>query len=255
MKLSGDELKLFEMRGWIGPFTLVDDELTTVAYEQYTSHKNLFHWPTLKDPYCYDLTGKLHWFKSLHCHLPGIAGIVSHPRLVAMVTSLLGENVMAWGATVTVRAPDQLHRWHGDIEHYKWTGLSVFIGLKNTSVLSSLKVIPGSHKWSVPPQTFGDLSERDVLQHARKYDPMAEVVNVPCNDGECFIFAGRLWHASDNKSKKTRMALIAQYANTNQEIFIPPNYNIPVRWDDRLQPICLLVSGLKGTYQNIYCLT
>ena len=251
MKLSAEERESFHKQGWLGPFPLIGEDERTDAYEQYLGNRQAFFWPTLEKNEVYSDKTKLHWFKSLHCYLPAFASIVSNPILVGVISSLIGEDVLAWGATVTLREPGQSHRWHGDIEHYKWAGITAFIGLKNTTPHSSLKVIPGSHHWNVLPQLYGEQSNEAVLEMARKYDPNAQVIDIPCRDGECFVFAGRLWHGSDNHTQDTRMGLIAQYAAPNENILIPPNYSAIINWDEKLKPPCLLVNGNNTHGKNI----
>lgn len=244
MSLTVDECKRFEKQGWIGPFSLIDDNFINATLDEFHLRKSEFYWPNVKDEYAYDKSGKLLWFKSLHCHLSRVFEIVTHPKLIKMLTVLHGKRIMAWGATITTRHPGQAHRWHGDIEHYKWTGLSVFLGLRNASSMACMKVIPGSQNWGVTPQELGELSEPELLAKAQQFDPEASIVQIPCDEGDYFIFSGRLWHASENTSQKTRTALIAQYSGTDEIVLIPPSYRTPICWDDMLRPECIIIDKI-----------
>jgi ectoine hydroxylase-related dioxygenase (phytanoyl-CoA dioxygenase family) len=91
----------------------------------------------------------------MHAYLPAYGRLASHPAIVARVASILGPDVIAWGMTTSTVRPGQRHRWHVDVEHRRWPGVSVFVGLRNMARGSSLKVISGSHRLEESPGDGG----------------------------------------------------------------------------------------------------
>ena len=91
------------------------------------------------------------WQKGRAATSPEYAAIAADDRILDLVTAVIGEDVILWGVSLVVRKPNQVHPWHTDIESSSPTGktVSVWIGLANTSALSSLIVVPGSHLFGV----------------------------------------------------------------------------------------------------------
>jgi len=240
--LSNDERERFEAWGWLGPFPLLTSEGVDALSEAFTATGERFSWKNLRAS-CEQNDFDTHpWFKSLHAYLPAFGEVACQPAIVERIASLLGPNLMAWGVSVTTRHPGQVHRWHVDVEHLKWPGISAFIGLKNASSNSSLTVIPGSHHFSSTPQALGAHSNSEVLVAGRTYDPNCHLETIDINDGEFFIFHGRLWHGSHNIGRKTRTAVIAQYSTPQAEVAIPMGWDEPITWHS-YRPPCLLVKG------------
>src|SRR5262245_7973482 len=211
--LSAEELTLFDRKGWIGGYPLLSprgaDELFRAgrrAARQFLRkelHRNA------ADEAAFE---RRPWYKSMHAYLPTFGRLASHPAIVTRVASILGPDIIAWGMTTSTLRPGQRHRWHVDIEHRRWPGVSVFIGLRNIARGSSLKVISGSHRVDCPPGAGGRLSDAEALSACRKVESNSELVTAEIGEGEFFIFHGRLWHGSHNRTWRVRTALIAQYA-------------------------------------------
>jgi hypothetical protein len=77
----------------------------------------------------------------MHAYLPRFCGISSHPAIVSRIVSVLGRDVIAWGVGISTVRPGQRHRRHVDVEPQRWLGVTIFLGLKNISQKSSMKVI------------------------------------------------------------------------------------------------------------------
>lgn len=195
------------------------------------------------------------WQKSWGAVSPEYFGIAADDRILDLVGSLIGEDVMLWGASIVTRRPNQVHPWHTDIESSLPDGrtVTVWIGLENTNALSSLTVVPRSHRFGATIQQVvqergraGSVTDDDVAEWARERDGRSGVVSLDTSDGEAIVFDGRLWHASHNRNQaETRRALLLQYATPDTAIRIP-NYN-RLRWPfeqyDMPRPPCVLVSG------------
>ena len=189
------------------------------------------------------------WFKSMHAFVPEFFDLACHPAVVGRLKSILGPNIIAWGMCTTLRKPGQVHRWHVDVEHRRWSGVTVFIGLLGATPESSLKVISGSHRIATIPQAINVSSDEDRFQKSRQYITDPELVTVGVNEGEFFIFDGPLWHGSTNNSAGVRIALIIQYATPDQKIEIPTTWHGEPAWHT-FRPPCVLVSGEDRFHRN-----
>ena len=149
--------------------------------------------------------------------------LATSPALLVQLRSLLGNNIILWGASIIEREPGRIYTWHTDIEscggddHF----VSVWIGLKNTSRDSALQLVSRSHAIGKTIQQVvsehgmrrGEASNETIVSWAQTYDPLATLVQPDARDGQAILFDGRLWHASNNtRSEGRRVALLLQYA-------------------------------------------
>jgi ectoine hydroxylase-related dioxygenase (phytanoyl-CoA dioxygenase family) len=144
---------------------------------------------------------------------------------------------------LAVRPPGARHRWHVDIEHARWPGITVFVGLRGTVPgRSGLRFVDGSHRVPVLPQRAGVSSDESAVALAREHVPTACLSEPPVGDGELLAFDGLTWHSSENRSDGTRVALLVQYAPADARISIPLTWDDPIRWHAS-RPPCVLVAG------------
>lgn len=181
--------------------------------------------------------------------------LATHSRLIEAVSAVLGEDVMLWGASLQNRPPGEAHPWHSDMESSATAGrtVAVWIGLEHTGRRSSLRVVPYSHRFGETVQElrhrFGvrreEASDEVITRWARERDPRGGVEQTDLTDGEALIFDGRLWHGSRNGSRKTRRALLLQYAAPDADIRIPDLNHLdwPFRMFEVPRPPCILVRG------------
>lgn len=243
--LTVDEVAFFKKHGWVGKFPLLSQfgvEKASALHYESAGH--------------FKMAGKSRfsflfkpWFKSMHISINEYRNIASHPFIVEKVVSLLGENIIAWGCNTSQRSPGQKHRWHVDIEHKHWKGVSVFLGLKGISNLSTLNIITGSHLLDTTAQSFKINNDDEALKFCRQANESCELLNVAVNEGEFFIFDGPLWHGSENKSDVERLSLIIQYSTPDYKIKIPRNFNEPVIWNHSRPPV-ILVKGVDNHRLN-----
>jgi len=242
--LSVEELESYRLKGWVGSYPLFTPEGVSRACRVRERVAAAFTWPNqlaqAGDP---QIFARRPWFKSMHAYVPEYYDAVCHPAVVGRVASILGPDVIAWGLTLIRAVPGNVHRWHVDVEHRHWDGVSVYIGLENITPESSLLVMEGSQNIVDPPQAFGPIADdTGALNAARSRVPGAEIVTVGLQPGQFFLFAGRLWHGSHNTGDQVRVAMIAHYSRPDARIRIPLSFDDPVRWHG-WQPPCILVSG------------
>ena len=241
--LTTDELERFRQRGWVGVYPLLTDAgvRRTCALRGST-----LAYITLPDQMAQathpEAFERRPWFKSMHALVPEYYDAACHPVIARRVASILGPDVLAWGLTLTRSLPGGVHRWHVDIEHLRWPGVSVYIGLENNDQDSTLKVLTGSHRMPERPQAYGVKDDAGALAAMRSTVPEAEIVRMPVRPGEFFLFDGRLWHASHNTGPNIRLAMIIHYSRPDVRVQAPLNFNDPIHWHES-RPPCALVCG------------
>jgi len=199
----------------------------------------------------------LDWGKGWAASSVDYYDIATDERILDLVTSLLGKDVLLWGASLVESRAGSVHPWHTDVESSSPEGetLSVWIGLAQTNARSSLKVVPFSHRFGVTLQQVvqeagkddrQSVTDAEVARLAQERDADSGVVAAPSVDGEAVLFDGRLWHASENRlDEGTRSALLLQYATPATAIRIPNLGRLT--WPFELyrapKPPCIVVSG------------
>lgn len=233
----------YQTQGWTGPFPLINSNKVEELTNLYLENKSKFvSGKEIIELHESETFVKKPWFKSVHAVIPEFYDLVTHPSIINEVRNILGSDILLWGTSVTIREPGQKHRWHIDVEHKKWKGVSVFIGLKGTSGKATLKVVTESHKINSDFVFSTMTSDEEVVKACREYTPSAEVITIDLNVGDFFLFDGLLWHGSENNSEHTRYAVIAQYTTPNYMVEVPLNWDEPIHWSNCFPP-CVLVSG------------
>ncbi len=241
--LSPGELKTFQRDGWIGPFPLLSAKGIKAAEKTYYRIYRKFRIKKEGDFLDPDFFKAKPWLKSMQAHVPEYYDIARHPAIVERVASLLGPDLIAWSLVLNLYRPGEFHRWHVDVEHRRWKGVTVFLGLRNITPKSTLKVISRSHRMDKIPQELGIKDDESALAACRKADQDAALTAVPLGEGDFFIFDGPLWHGSKNETFRTRGAMIIQYCRPDQKIEIPMTLDPPVLWHP-VSPSCVLVKGV-----------
>jgi mannose-6-phosphate isomerase-like protein (cupin superfamily) len=209
-----------------------------------------------------DPPAPLKWEKGQAASDRFIFDLATRPALLARLRSLLGNDILLWGASLITREPNEIHPWHSDIESSTLNGgfVSVWIGIDNTSRDSALQLIAGSHAIGKPVQQVahangvrrGNASADTVLDWARKIVPTAEFIQPMMSDGDALFFDGRLWHGSWNtRAEGTRTALLLQYVAAGTSVRMPDLSQLewPFRFKYSRVPV-LLVSGNDSTRAN-----
>lgn len=190
--------------------------------------------------------------------------IALQPGLLAIVRSILGNDVVLWGASIIRCRRGREHPWHVDIESAGGEGrfLTVWVGLQNTSVDSSLRLISRSHGFGRSLQEvaaekgvpYGRASDEDVLRWAREHDSGAAIVAPAEVDGDAVFFDGRLWHGSRNPTDHHhRVALLLQYATADAPVRMRARncFEWPFIYSQRKPPVLLVSGSASGDTNRI----
>lgn len=178
------------------------------------------------------------------------------PRLIALLQPLLGDDIILWGANVTVRRPGARHPWHTDMEATGADGrlISVWLGLQNVSRQSGLKFLAGSHRFGRSVQQVAaewkekraNLTDAWIAEAARQIDPSARIIQPDVSNGQILLFDSLVWHAGINEDASgARTSLLLQYAAAGTTVPMPrtDGYEWPFRFVARPRVPMILVSG------------
>jgi mannose-6-phosphate isomerase-like protein (cupin superfamily) len=203
------------------------------------------------------------WIKSLAVTDRFYFDVAARPKLLELLTPILGPDIILWGCSLVLREPGQIHPWHSDIESSGPEGgfASIWIGLKNTSRESALRIIPGSHLYGPTIQEARqrhgvdrtEATDDAVLAWAREHDPRADLVETDMTDGDAIVFDGRLWHSTNNRrAEGRRFALLLQYARADRAVYRPYPHRVdwPFGFDTERRPPVVAVQGLADESLN-----
>ena len=192
-----------------------------------------------------------------------LARIAAHPAMLALITPLLGEDIILWGASAVRRKPGWGHAWHVDAESAGRQGrfVSAWIGIENVTPKSGLRLIAGSHLCGRTVQQAqseaglqrGDATDEQVLGWARAGNRAARLAVPATQDGDVVLFDGRLWHGSANQLEQgERVALLLQFASAETAVRIPDPGQLdwPFAFLDSPRPPVIAVAGRPPTGLN-----
>jgi non-haem Fe2+, alpha-ketoglutarate-dependent halogenase len=163
--------------------------------------------------------GDSYSISTAHLRYGRVYDILTHPRIVARITDLLGENVIAWGSHFFCKMPGDGKRvsWHQDSSYWPLTpsmAVTAWLAIDDASVENAcMRYIPGSHHLGHLTYTLSENDEGNVLnQTVVGADALGEPVNVELKAGEISIHSDLLLHGSEaNESNKRRCGLTLRY--------------------------------------------
>src|SRR5690348_3868794 len=163
--------------------------------------------------------GDSYSISTAHLRYGRVYDILTHPRIVAIIKDLLGENVIAWGSHFFCKMPGDGKRvsWHQDSSYWPLTpsmAVTAWLAIDDASIENAcMRYIPGSHHLGHLTYTLSENDEGNVLnQTVAAAETLGEPVNVELKAGEISIHSDLLLHGSEaNESSKRRCGLTLRY--------------------------------------------
>jgi non-haem Fe2+, alpha-ketoglutarate-dependent halogenase len=163
--------------------------------------------------------GSSYSISTAHAKYGRVFDVLTHPRIVALVNDLLGENVIAWGSHFFCKMPrdGKTVSWHQDASYWPLTparAVTVWLAIDDADIANAcMKFIPGSHHYGHLTYRMSEDSESNVLNQTVEN---AEGIGKPVYDelkaGECSIHSDLLLHSSEaNTSDRRRCGLTLRY--------------------------------------------
>ncbi len=163
---------------------------------------------------------KLGFLAETHFFLHWVYRLVSHPRVLDAVESVLGPNIMVWNSHWFPKFPgDRAYvSWHQDATYWGLSPANVttaWIALSESTVENGcLRVVPGTHKPPLLPQreTYAPDNMLSRGQEIAVKVDEATAVDLPLHAGEFSLHHIGIVHGSGpNKSATPRIGLAVRY--------------------------------------------
>lgn len=163
--------------------------------------------------------GDSYSISTAHLRYGRVWDLLTHPRIVACVKDLLGENTIAWGSHFFCKMPGDGKRvsWHQDASYWPLTpskAVTVWLAIDDADVENAcMRYIPGSHVLGHLTYKLSENDEANVLnQTVAGVEKLGEPVAVELRAGEISIHSDLLLHGSEaNQSARRRCGLTLRY--------------------------------------------
>jgi len=163
--------------------------------------------------------GDSYSISTAHLRYGRVYDILTHPRIVARIKDLLGENVIAWGSHFFCKMPGDGKRvsWHQDSSYWPLTpsmAVTAWLAIDDATVENAcMRYIPGTHTLGHLTYALSENDEANVLnQTVVGAENLGKPVDVELKAGEISIHSDLLLHGSEaNQSNKRRCGLTLRY--------------------------------------------
>jgi len=145
--------------------------------------------------------------------------LLTHPRIVAHVKDLLGENVIGWGSHYFCKMPHDGKRvsWHQDASFWPMTPsktVTVWLAIDDADVENAcMRFLSGSHHFGHLTYHLSEQDENNVLnQTVDNAEQFGQPVDDELKAGEISLHSDLLLHGSEaNNSDRRRCGLTLRY--------------------------------------------
>ncbi|HUK17877.1 MAG TPA: phytanoyl-CoA dioxygenase family protein [Bryobacteraceae bacterium] len=207
--LTREEVAAFNRDGYLKPIRIFDGR-EIAAIRAYFD--NLLA-QTLADG------GNSYSISTAHLRYGGVYDLLTHPRIVAYIKDLLGEDVVAWGSHFFCKMPGDGKRvsWHQDASYWPLTpskAVTAWLAIDDASVENAcMRYIPGTHLLGHLTYALSEDDDSNLLtQTVLGADRFGEPVNVELAAGEISLHSDLLLHGSEaNQSNRRRCGLTLRY--------------------------------------------
>ncbi len=163
--------------------------------------------------------GNSYSISTAHRSYGRVYDLLTHPRIVACVKDLLGENVVGWGSHYFCKMPGDGKRvsWHQDASYWPLTPsktVTVWLAIDDADRGNGcMRVIPGTHHFGHLTYRLTENDDQDVLnQTVEDVERFGEPIYVELKAGEISLHSDLLLHGSEpNNSQRRRCGLTLRY--------------------------------------------
>jgi hypothetical protein len=149
--------------------------------------------------------------------------LLAHPRIVACVRDILGDDVIGWGAHFICKLPHdgKSVAWHQDASYWPMSRsntVTAWLAIDDADRENAcMRVIRGSHRHGLIPFRTSRDSEGNLLdQTVENAESYGEIDYVELNAGEISLHSDLLLHGSEaNRSDRRRCGLTLRYCTAD----------------------------------------
>ena len=167
--------------------------------------------------------GDSYSISTAHLKYGRVYDLLTHPRIVACVRDLLGDDVVGWGSHYFCKMPrdGKAVAWHQDASYWPLTPsktVTVWLAIDDADRENAcMRFIPGSHHFGHLTFKHSDQGEANVLdQTVEDAERFGQPVDVVLKAGEISMHNDLLLHGSQaNNSDRRRCGLTLRYCSAD----------------------------------------
>lgn len=216
--LARDDIERYNAQGYLYPFDVFDaEEIGRIRayFDDLLPQALAAGWNS------YEITN---WHKTCR----GVWDLVTHPKLVAYASDLLGETVICRHSHFFCKLPGDGKRvsWHQDASYWPLSPskvVSIWLAIDDSTVDNgAMRVIPRSHAKAQVPFHDSPAAENNVLgqtvRDAAKHGDAA--VSLELKAGQISLHSDWILHGSEpNTSNRRRCGLALRYLSSDVRAF------------------------------------
>ena len=172
--------------------------------------------------------GNSYSISTAHLKYGKVWDLLTHPRIVAVVKDLLGENVVGWGSHFFCKMPGdgKVVSWHQDASYWPLTpskAVTVWLAIDDADRENAcMRFIPGSHHHGHLTYRMSENDPSNVLnQEVENAEGIGQPVDVELKAGECSVHSDLLLHGSEaNNSSRRRCGLTLRYCAADVKAYL-----------------------------------
>ncbi|PHS00443.1 MAG: phytanoyl-CoA dioxygenase family protein [Blastopirellula sp.] len=240
--LSVEQIEQFNHAGYLRPISIFDETEIAGVRKYFDQLLN----ETVA------AGGDSYSISSAHLKHGRVFDLLTDPRIVSLVTDLLGENVIGWGSHFFCKMPGdgKAVAWHQDASYWPLTpskAVTVWLAIDDADLENGcMRFIEGSHHQGHLTYRPSDSGEHNVLnQTIENPEQYGTVVDDPLKAGQLSIHSDLLLHGSEaNNSTRRRCALTLRYCaadvkahlDWNQKGVVVSGQDASGHWSNRTRP-------------------
>ena len=165
---------------------------------------------------------------SAHLRHGKVFDILTNPRVVAIVSDLIGPSVVAWGSHFFCKMPHDGKRvaWHQDASYWPLTpskAVTLWLAIDDADPdNANMRYIPGTHVLGHLTWKLSETDERNTLnQTVPDVEKYGAPVDVRLKAGEASVHSDLLLHGSEaNESSRRRCGLTLRFTTGDVHAYL-----------------------------------
>ena len=211
--MSPRQLSRYQKDGFLSPVKVFSEDEARFFRLQLEEYESA-HGSVMKTPYR----------NKPHLIFPWVAEVIRDPKILKIVETVLGPNLLVWGTNFFIKEPNDgtFISWHQDSTYWGLSRpdvLTVWIALSPSRRNNgAMKMVSGSHKMEQMPHT-DTFEAGNLLTRGQKIDQQVadeDVVWIELEPGEVSLHHVRIIHGSEpNTGSDRRIGLAIRFIPTD----------------------------------------